>query len=70
LCADRLTLLGLLPRELLEKLNPEVRLPDTAPLSADFGDLLYSNAVRLWKAGMISAKKSGWSWLYWDAVVS
>lgn len=58
------TLLGLLPRDLLEKLNPEVGLLDTDPLSVDFEDLLYGNAIRLWKVGMMSAKKSGWSWLY------
>lgn len=58
------TLLGLLPRKLLERLNPEVGVLDTDPLSVDFGDLLYGNAIRLWKVGMMSTKKSGWSWLY------
>ena len=58
------TLLGLLPRELLERLNPEVGVLDTDPLSVDFGDLLYGNAIRLWKVGMASIRRSGWSWLY------
>ena len=58
------TLLGLLPRKLLERLNPEVGVLDTDPLSVDFGDLPYVNAIRLWKVGMMSTKKSGWSWLY------
>ena len=58
------TLLGLLPRELLESLNLEVGLLDTDPLSVDFKTLRYSDGIRLWKIGMASARRSGWSWLY------
>lgn len=58
------TLLGLLPRDLLEKLNPEVGVLDTDPLSADFRTLHYGDGIRLWKAGMTSIRRSGWSWLY------
>lgn len=58
------TLMGLLPRELLEELNPEVGLLDTDPLNADAQGLRYGDAIRLWKAGMASVRQSGWSWLY------
>lgn len=58
------TLMGLLSRELLEVLNPEVGLLDTDPLGTNSGNLLYGDAIRLWKAGMASVRQSGWSWLY------
>lgn len=58
------TLMGLLPRELLEELNPEVGLLDTDPLNMDAEGLRYGGAIRLWRAGMASVRRSGWSWLY------
>jgi hypothetical protein len=58
-----ITLMGLLPRELLERLCPEVGALDTDPLGVDFSRLHYGTRVSLWRAGMASAKQSGWSWL-------
>ncbi|MCL2009913.1 MAG: hypothetical protein FWG71_05130 [Synergistaceae bacterium] len=59
-----LTIMGLLPLEILEKLNVEVGILDTDPFSADDSKFAYGDAIRLWKTGMASAKQSGWSWLY------
>jgi hypothetical protein len=59
-----LTLMGLLPWDVLKKLNAEVGVLDTDPMSADKAQLFYSEAIHLWKMGMTSAKQSGWSWLY------
>jgi putative CRISPR-associated protein (TIGR02619 family) len=59
-----LTLMGLLPLDVLEKLNPEVGLLDTEPLGADHAQLTCGDLIRLWKSGMASARQSGWSWLY------
>ena len=59
-----LTLLGLLPRDLLNKLNPEIGQLDTEPLMADMSSMLFSDEIRVWKECMESQKQSGWSWLY------
>ena len=59
-----LTLLGLLPRELHEKLNPEVGLLDTEPVGIDYTKLKFSGPIRVWKTAMQSVKQSGWCWLY------
>ena len=59
-----LTLLGLLPRDLLERLNPEIGQWDTEPLMADETKLRFNDEIRIWKENMESVKRSGWSWLY------
>ncbi|MCR5346842.1 MAG: hypothetical protein K6E38_03620 [Fretibacterium sp.] len=59
-----LTLLGLLPRELLEELNPEIGQLDTEPLMADESKMRFNDEIRIWKECMESVKQSGWSWLY------
>jgi hypothetical protein len=59
-----LTLSGLLPLDVLQKLNEEVGLVDTEPLGVDYSRLVYGDLIQLWKAGMTSVKQSGWSWLY------
>jgi len=59
-----LTIMGFLPMEILEKLNVEVGILDTNPLSEDYTQFAHGDAIRLWKTGMVSAKQSGWSWLY------
>ncbi len=58
------TLLGLLPRELLKVLNPEIGQLDTEPLMADEKNLRFNDEIRIWKKNMESVKQSGWSWLY------
>jgi len=58
------TLIGLLPLNILEKLNVEVGALDTDPLNSDYSQFVYADAIRLWRSGMMSAKQSGWSWLY------
>jgi hypothetical protein len=59
-----ITLMGTLPKDLLERLCPEVGVLDTDPLSVDFSRLSYGSRILLWKRGMTSAKQSAWSWLY------
>ena len=59
-----LTLLGLMPRELHERLNPEVGLVDTAPVGVDYSKLEFGGPIRVWKNAMQSVKQSGWCWLY------
>ena len=59
-----LTLMGLLPLNVLERLNAEVGILDTDPLGADYAKLTYGDEIRVWKSGMASVKQSGWSWLY------
>jgi hypothetical protein len=59
-----IALMGLLPRELLERLCPEVGALDTDPMGVDLSRLRYGSRILLWKTGMASAKQSGWSWLY------
>ena len=59
-----LTLMGLLPLDVLEKLNIEAGILDTDPVSADYAQFTHGDAIRSWKVGMKSAKQSGWSWLY------
>jgi len=59
-----LTLMGLLPLDVLEKLNAEVGILDGDPLSAEYSQFTYGDAIQLWKMSMMSAKQSGWSWLY------
>jgi len=59
-----LTLLGLLPHELLRELNPEIGQLDTEPLMADVKTLRFNDEIRIWKESMESVKQSGWSWLY------
>ena len=59
-----LSLLGLLPRGLLEKLNPEIGQLDTEPLMADETKMRFKDEIHIWKECMESVKQSGWSWLY------
>ena len=59
-----LTLLGLLPRELLEGLNREIGILDTEPLMAEPEKMKFHDRIRLWMENMNSVKRSGWSWLY------
>ena len=59
-----LTLLGLLPKELHEKLNPEIGLADTVPIGLDYSKLKFGGHIQVWKKAMQSIKQSGWSWLY------
>lgn len=59
-----LTLLGLLPLETLNRLNPEIGILDTEPLIADIENMKYFEIISLWKNAMGSSKQSGWSWLY------
>ncbi|MDR1874622.1 MAG: hypothetical protein LBQ90_06380 [Synergistaceae bacterium] len=59
-----LTLMGLLPLNVLEKFNVEVGLLDTDPLGTDVSLLTCGDVIQVWKAGMASLKQSGWSWLY------
>ena len=59
-----LTLLGLLPYDFLKEFNPEIGILDTEPLIADVDNMKFLDIINLWKAGMDSVKKSGWSWLY------
>ena len=59
-----LTLLGLLPRQLLERANEEIGLLDTEPLLADPEKMEDHDRIRLWMESMSSVKSSGWSWLY------
>ena len=59
-----LTLLGLLPRDILERLNPEIGMLDTEPMLADEDKMAFRDMIRLWQENMESVKRSGWSWLY------
>ena len=59
-----LTLLGLMPLNILEELNPEIGILDTEPLIADVENMKYFGLISLWKLSMGSVKQSGWSWLY------
>ncbi len=59
-----LTLLGLMPSDFLEELNPEIGVLDTEPLLADVDSMKYFDFIGLWKTAMGSVKQSGWSWLY------
>jgi hypothetical protein len=59
-----ITLMGALPRNLLERLCPEVGALDTDPLGVDFSRLAYGSRILLWKKGMTSVKQSAWSWFY------
>ena len=59
-----LTLLGLLPLDLLKKLNPEIGQLDTEPLMADLQSMRFYDEIQIWKSSMESVKQSGWSWLY------
>lgn len=59
-----LTLLGLLPRDLLERLNEEIWILDTEPLLAEPEKMEHHDRIRLWMESMSSVKRSGWSWLY------
>jgi hypothetical protein len=59
-----ITLLGLLPFDLLKNLNAEIGILDTDPLFADIGALQYGELIQCWKSGMRSLKNSAWSWLY------
>ena len=58
-----LTLMGLLPLNILEKLNIEAGILDTAPFSPNV-PLIYEDRITLWKTSMGSDKQSAWSWLY------
>lgn len=58
-----LTLLGLLPSELLTAMNPEIGILDTEPLLADKDKMKYADVIDLWKSGMGSVKQSGWSYI-------
>ncbi len=58
------TLLGLLPFDLLKRLNPEIGQLDTEPLMTDEKTLRYNDEIQIWKSNMESVKQSGWSWLY------
>ena len=59
-----LTLLGLMPLDILKELNSEIGLLDTEPLIADAENMKYFDFISLWKLAMSSVKQSGWSWLY------
>ena len=59
-----LTLLGLLPQELLTELNREIGVLDTEPLMAEPEKMKFHDRIRLWMENMNSVKRSGWSWLY------
>jgi hypothetical protein len=58
------TLMGLLPQSVLQKLNREVCLLDVDPLGTDILQLSCGRSILLWKTSMASVRKSGWSWLY------
>ncbi|MDR1580562.1 MAG: hypothetical protein LBS35_09420 [Synergistaceae bacterium] len=58
------TLMGLLPGDVLRELNEDVGVLDTDPLRADVPRLKYGPSIQCWKAGMRTVKNSGWSWLY------
>ena len=59
-----MTVLGLQPRELHERFNPEVGLVDSEPVDLDYSKLEFGGPIRLWKESMQSVKNSGWCWLY------
>jgi hypothetical protein len=59
-----ITLMGILPKNLLEQLSPEIGALDVDPLGVDFSKLNYGSRILLWKKSMTSAKQSAWSWLY------
>ena len=59
-----LTLLGFLPLNFLEEINPEIGILDTEPLIAEPEKMKYFELITLWKAAMGSSKQSAWSWLY------
>jgi hypothetical protein len=58
------TLMGLLPFDVLKDLNDEIGALDTDPLSVDNSTLKYGDLIMCWKTGMRSLKNSAWSWLY------
>ncbi|MDR0653638.1 MAG: hypothetical protein LBG12_10100 [Synergistaceae bacterium] len=59
-----ITLMGLLPEDVLRELNEEVGILDTEPLRADMRRLKYGSHIQRWKAGMSAVKNTGWCWLY------
>jgi hypothetical protein len=59
-----ITLMGLLPFNVLKDLNDEVGVLDTEPLSVDNDKLKYGDQIRCWRSGMRGLKNSAWSWLY------
>jgi hypothetical protein len=59
-----ITLMGLLPFDVLKDLNAEVGTLDVDPLSADMAALKYGELIQCWKSGMRSSGNSAWAWLY------
>jgi hypothetical protein len=59
-----ITLMGLLPFDVLQDINPEVGALDIDPLSVDKDTLKYGDLIECWKVGMRGRKDSAWSWLY------
>jgi hypothetical protein len=59
-----ITLMGLLPFDVLKELNTEIGMLDTDPLLVDTGALKYGELIQCWKSGMRSLKNSPWSWHY------
>jgi hypothetical protein len=59
-----ITLMGLLPFDVLKDLNDEIGALDTDPLSVENDKLKYGDLIRCWRGGMRGVKDSAWSWLY------